>query len=147
MQGGNESVGGKDQQPSRVISYAPRTSHTYHFHHGFNIPAAERARSGPPNARRVHPGFKHRERHLRHPPCSSCLWICWRPLDYNSGAFSTNVLILTCGLCLFRTRWPMIRITSTLGGLAVMYAKSFTGNWRGDARIDSTSPSSLRLEI
>ena len=27
-----------------------------------------------------------------------------------------------------RTRWPTIRITSTLGGLAVMYVKYSTGN-------------------
>lgn len=107
-------------------SHFPHTP-TTNFDHGFNIPAKEGAQRCFSDVRCIHPRSK---------PCESYLWD-----STSSSRLGTAGILLTMIQVPFpysakmsfysrlsRTRWAMIRTTSTLAGLVAMYARCFTGD-------------------
>jgi hypothetical protein len=131
----------------RVLPESPRLTHLSHTHHDFDVPATKRARWCSCNVRCVHPSFELRQGHLRHSTSSSCPRFCKHPPDYDSGKFPTTLRRYTPDSCPSRIRWPTIKITWNLDGIAGMYVKCSTVDWREDDWMTLTSLSSMRLEI
>jgi hypothetical protein len=92
------------------------------------VPAAKSARWRFFNVRSLHSSFKLCQGHLRYSARSNRLWIRFRPPDHDSGMFPLTLRRHTSDSRLPRTRWPTIRIMSTLGKLAVTYVKHSTVN-------------------
>ena len=88
---------------------------------GYRALAIRRARPVSCLAQRSHRRSKSCKGSLQHHASQGCLWYRQRPLGYDKSAFPPITRRRSSGSHSSRIRWPMKRITSRLGCLALIY--------------------------
>jgi hypothetical protein len=109
-------------------AFVPRTLPTPTTSSDGFISTTKRARWRPFNVKCVDPSFGCRKGRLWYSAGSSRLGFRQRSLDYDSGTPPPTHRWQTSDSRLYRIRWSTLKITSSLGGLALLYAKHSTGD-------------------